>query len=132
MKTLERRNHFLNVSFPMLGNYKGGLYVIPSFCLMLTINIYHIKCREPTYHITLQFKQPAQIPRAKVVLSVLTTSAPAPCGITLRISVIIHVGLRFTREEEKKTSDLEPCHVAKLTLPNQTQRGYPARTFVYT
>lgn len=80
----------------------------------------------------LQFKQPSQIPRAKVVLSVSTTSAAAPCGITLRISVIIHVGLHFTREEGKKTSDLDPWHMAKPTLPNSTQRGYPACTFVYT
>ena len=26
----------------MLGDYKGGLYMIPSFCLMLAINIYQI------------------------------------------------------------------------------------------
>jgi len=63
---------------------------------------------------------------------VLTSWAAAPCGITLRVSAIAHVGLHFTREEEKKTSDLDPRQVAKPTLPKQTPRGHPARTFVYT
>lgn len=56
-------------------------------------------------------------------------------GCSIRVdhvgSVSVHVGSCFTREEEKNTSAFDYHHVAKPTLPKQTQRGDPAPASAY-
>lgn len=112
------REPFPQHAILMLWDYRKGLYTFPSFCLMLTINVYQIQCREPLCRVTLPFNQPAQIPKDKVVLSVSTTLPAAPSGITLRVLVVIRVSLRFTREKGKKTWSM-PRGRADTAKPNR-------------